>query len=135
MLESVFQQTLFGELAKRGQRCEIICVTNGCTDRTPEVVADIFMRKIREHPDAAGFSCRVINVAQRGKINAWNRYVHSFSAREVKYLFLMDADILIHPRETLWNMVNTLEKNAEASVAVDLPCKDIVFKKRKSIWE
>src|SRR5579864_3787713 len=65
MLESLFQQTLFAELGKRRQQCEIICVTNGCTDRTPEVVAEIFTRQTREHPEAANFSCRVINVAQR----------------------------------------------------------------------
>ena len=135
MLESVFQQSLFAELGRRGRRCEIICVTNGCTDRTPEVVAEFFARKSSEHSDAANFSCRVMNVAQRGKINAWNRFVHSFSARDAKYLFMMDADILIHPRETLWNMVNTLENNVEASVSVDLPLKDISFKQRKTFWE
>lgn len=135
MLESVFQQSLFAELGRLGRRCEIVCVTNGCTDRTPEVVAGIFSQKSAEHPDAAHFSCRVMNVSERGKINAWNRFVHSFSARDAKYLFLMDADILIHPRETLWNMVNTLEKNQEASISVDLPCKDISFKQRKSFWE
>lgn len=135
MLESLFQQSLFGELGRRGRRCEIVCVTNGCTDRTPEVVAEIFARQTSQHPDARNFSCRVINVAQRGKINAWNRFVHSFSARDAKFLFLMDADIFIHPRETLWNMVRTLERNTEASVAVDLPRKDIVFKKRKTLWD
>jgi len=135
MLESVFQQSLFAELGRLDRRCEILCVTNGCTDRTPEVVAEFFARKTAEHPDAANFSCRVMNISQRGKINAWNRFVHSFSARDAKYLFLMDADILIHPRETLWNMVNTLEKNLEATISVDLPRKDISFKQRKTFWE
>lgn len=135
MLETVFQQSLFAELARQGRHCEIICVTNGCTDRTPEVVAEIFTRQSREHPNAAGFCCRVINVAERGKINAWNRFVHLFSARDAKYLFLMDADIAIHPRETLWNMINTLEKDPEASVSVDVPRKDISFKKNKNVWE
>ena len=135
MLESLFQQSLFAELGKRGRRCEIICVANGCTDRTPEAVAEIFAKQNREHPHAQHFSCRVMNLAQRGKINAWNRFVHSFSARDAKYLFLMDADILMHPRETLWNMVRTLEQNAEASISVDLPRKDIVFKQRKTFWD
>ena len=135
MLESVFQQSLFAELGRRGRRCEIICVTNGCTDRTPEVVAEIFARQSEGHPDAAHFSCRVMNVSQRGKINSWNRFVHSFSSRESKYLFLMDADIFIQPRETLWNMVNALEDNLDASVSVDLPRKDISFKERKTLWE
>lgn len=135
MLESVFQQDLFAELGKRGHRCEIICVTNGCTDRTPEVVGEIFARKSWEHPDAAHFVCRVINVSTKGKINAWNRYVHSLSARDAKYLFLMDADIAIHPRQTLWNMVQTLERKREASISVDLPRKDIEFKKKKTLWD
>jgi glycosyltransferase involved in cell wall biosynthesis len=135
MLESVFQQSLFAQLAASGRHCEIICVANGCTDRTPEVVAGIFARQSREHPHAGNFSCRVMNVAERGKINAWNRFVHLFSARDAKYLFLMDADILIHPRETLWNMVATLEKNSDATVSVDLPRKDISFKRRKTFWE
>lgn len=135
MLESLFQQSLFAELGKRGRRCEIICVTNGCSDRTPEVVAEIFTRQLAQHPDSGSFSSRVINVAQRGKINAWNRFVHCFSARDAKYLFLMDADIFIHPRETLWNMVRTLEQNMEASVSVDLPRKDVEFKKRKTFWD
>ena len=50
MLESVFQQTLFAELGRRGRRCEIVCVTNGCTDRTPEVVAEIFARQSANIP-------------------------------------------------------------------------------------
>ncbi len=135
MLESLFQQTLFYEIGRRGQRCEIICVTNGCTDRTPEVVAELFAIQSREHPEAQHFTCRVMNVAQRGKINAWNRFVHSFSARDSKFLFLMDADILMHPRETLWNMVTTLQRNREASVSVDLPVKDISLKRRKTFWD
>jgi glycosyltransferase involved in cell wall biosynthesis len=135
MLETVFQQTLFAELGERGQRCEILCVTNGCTDRTPEVVSKFFERQSREHSDTAHFSCRVMNVAERGKINAWNRFVHAFSSRSAKYLFLMDADILISPRETLWNMVQTLEENIEASVSVDLPRKDIEGKQQKTFWD
>lgn len=132
MLESLFQQSLFSELGKRGRRCEIVCVANGCTDRTPEAVAEIFARQSELHPEAGNFTCRVINVAKRGKINAWNRFVHCFSARDAKYLFLMDADIFIHPRETLWNMVKALERNMEASVSVDLPHKDVEFKKSKT---
>src|SRR5262249_10560063 len=123
------------QLRGRGQWCEIICVTNGCTDRTPEIVAEMFAKQMQEHPDGPSFSCRVMNISSRGKINAWNRFVHAFSARDAKYLFLMDADILINPRETLWNMLTALERNSEASVSVDLPQKDISFKSRKSFWE
>jgi hypothetical protein len=46
---------------------------------------------------------------------------------------MMDADILIHRRETLWNMVLRLESDSEAAVAVDRPCKDIGSKTRRSL--
>ena len=41
MLESLFQQSIFQHLAALGQACEVICLTNGCTDRTVEVAGEI----------------------------------------------------------------------------------------------
>jgi len=135
MLESLFQQSLFAELSRRGQTCEIICVANGCTDRTPEVAGQILTAQMGAHPYAGAFSGRVMNVQERGKLNAWNRFVHQFSARDARFLFLMDADILIHGPDTLWNMLQALERNGEATVATDRPCKDIQFKARKTPWD
>ena len=135
MLESLFAQTLFSELRQRDLRCEIICVVNGCTDRTPQVVADYFAVQAREHPERESFSCRVANLPERGKLNAWNRFVHELSIREADVLFMMDADILIHRPQTLWNMFQTLRTDPEASVAVDRPCKDIRFKGQPSLSE
>jgi len=132
MLNSLFQQSLFAEFHQRGLQCEIICVANGCTDRTTAVAAGIFTEQERRHSHATAISWRVMNLEERGKINAWNRFVHSFSARDAQFLFLMDADILIHRPHTLWNMVRALENNSEATVAVDQPCKDISFRARKS---
>ena len=131
-LGSVFQQTLFERLLSRGLRCELICVTNGCTDRTPLVAAECFAEQQRKHPFAGSFSGRVAAIPQRGKVNAWNQFVHQFSAPGAKYLLMMDADILIHQPETLWNMVQSLEQNPAAAVAVDRPRKDILFKGRRS---
>jgi hypothetical protein len=45
---------------------------------------------------------------------------------------MLDADILIHQPETLWNMLRLLEADPEAHVAVDRPCKDIRSKGRQS---
>lgn len=134
-LESLFEQSLFAELSRRNQVCEIICVANGCTDRTAEIAAGIFQEQARQHPHATAFTCRVVNLPERGKVNAWNQFVHSLSAREARFLFLMDADILIHGQETLWKMLAALEEDSQASVTVDRPCKDILFKGRKSPWE
>ncbi|HEX3720045.1 MAG TPA: glycosyltransferase [Verrucomicrobiae bacterium] len=134
-LASLFQQTLFRKFSLRHWRCEIVCVANGCTDRTAEVATEIFLAQSRNHRYKNAFSARVVDLTQRGKVNAWNQFVHSISARDAQYLFMMDADILIHRPESLWAMFSALENDQEASVAVDRPCKDILFKQRKSIWE
>jgi glycosyltransferase involved in cell wall biosynthesis len=134
-LRSLFQQTLFAELSQRNLACEVLCVVNGCTDRTPEIAGAFFEQQQRTHPDRNAFRCRVTNLAERGKLNAWNVYVHSLSAPEASCLFMLDADILIHRPATLANMLTTLEQDPQASIAVDQPCKDISFKPNKSARE
>jgi glycosyltransferase involved in cell wall biosynthesis len=132
-LESLFEQSLFSELRERGAVSEILCLVNGCTDRTPVIAEEIFQAQQREHPAAAGFCPRVVSLAQRGKVNAWNQFVHVLSAREARFLFLMDADIVIHRQGTLWNMLQALEKGREANIAVDQPRKDLAFKSRRPL--
>lgn len=134
-LRSLFDQSLFADLHRRGMSCEVICVANGCTDRTPEVAAQLFQELAAQHPHRASLELRVANIVERGKVNAWNQYVHQLSARSASVLFMMDADIIIHCRETLANMLATLEADPEAAVAVDLPRKNIAQKKRKSLAE
>jgi glycosyltransferase involved in cell wall biosynthesis len=134
-LRSLFEQSVFGELNRRGWKCEILCLANGCTDRTAEVASEIFETQMRQHPDRSAFCARVVELREHGKINAWNQFVHSLSAKDARFLFLMDSDILIHRRETLWNMLRALEDDAQAHIAVDRPCKHIIFKPRKTIWD
>ncbi len=132
-LATLFEQSLFAEMEHRGAICEIHCVTNGCTDQTPEVAAELFQKQQVNHPHHSGFSARVDNLAARGKNNAWNEFVHSISSRDAKVLFMMDADILIRGRETLLNMLRALELDAQANVAVDIPRKDVEFKSRRRL--
>lgn len=132
MLASLFQQTLFAWLEARQEACEIVCVANGCTDRTVPVAREVFDAQALVHPLASAFRTGVADIAQRGKVNAWNQYVHNVSAPEAKVLFMMDADIVLHQPETLWRMLLTLEQTPGASVAVDVPRKDISFKKHLS---
>ncbi|HZV32990.1 MAG TPA: glycosyltransferase [Verrucomicrobiae bacterium] len=134
-LESLFRQTLFGKLAQRNLRCEIVCVANGCTDGTLDIAAKTFADQSRRHPCREYFSCRHLDLKERGKINAWNCYVHQISAPGARFLFLMDADILINETETLWNMVAALEGNPNAVVATDKPCNNIRTRRRKSLIE
>jgi hypothetical protein len=135
MLRSLFQQSLFGELNRRGWKCEIICLANGCTDRTAEVAAEIFNSQMLNHPDRAAIRARAVDLPEPGKLNAWNQFVHSLSARKAQFLFLMDCDILIHRPQTLWNMLRALEDDSRAHIAVDRPCKHVLFKARKSLWD
>src|SRR5438046_3043297 len=82
MLDSLFAQTIFRSLAARGERCEVICLANGCTDRTVPVTREIFERMEREHPDRAGLSAWVADIPEPGRNNAWNRFIHELSAAE-----------------------------------------------------
>jgi hypothetical protein len=76
-----------------------------------------------------------VKIPERGKNNAWNQFVHKFSAPQASVLFMMDADIHLHQPETLWRMLQTLEDSAEANIVVDRPCKHLAFKRRKSLME
>src|SRR4051812_24833401 len=94
MLNSLFEQSIFRHLAARHQRCEIVCLANGCTDQTVAVANAIFARVERHHPARLGLVTRVEDIVLPGRNNAWNRFVHEFSARETRFICLMDADIV-----------------------------------------
>jgi len=132
MLRSLFAQTLFAELARHSLNCEIVCIANGCTDRTPEVATEVFDRQMREHPFRKYFNCRVANLPERGKLNAWNKFVHSISSPAAQFLLFMDADILLHKPDTLWKLVEALRKNVSANITVGIPRKDLSFKAKLS---
>jgi glycosyltransferase involved in cell wall biosynthesis len=134
-LRSLLQQSLFAELGKRNFSCEIICMINGCTDRTPEIAAQIFSEQSIKHPYCQSFSGRVENLSEQGKQNAWNQFVHRCSSRGAQYLIIMDADIVIHRTEALWKMIVALANDEEISVTATMPCKDIAFKSRRAVNE
>ena len=135
MLNSLFAQTIFAELAAQNRRCDIICIPNGCTDRTAAVARDIFERQQHEHPFKSAFAARVVEIKKRGKINAWNRFVHELSPSEAQFLFLADADIVLSDPQTLWNMYRALDENSAAVVSTDSPIKDIALKPRRTWME
>src|SRR4051812_48260529 len=71
MLASLFGQSIFAHLAARGERCEVVCLANGCSDRTVAVAAEIFARMEREHPARAGLAARAEDIETPGRNNAW----------------------------------------------------------------
>jgi glycosyltransferase involved in cell wall biosynthesis len=135
LLESVFAQTFFAELAARGEAVEIVCIANACTDNTAEVASECFGEAAQLHPHAASFVARTISVSTPGKITAWNLLVHTHASPDSRALIVMDADIrLLHPA-TLWNLFAALEKDPEANITVGEPVKDIALKPRRTLRE
>src|SRR5262245_48093580 len=100
-LECIFQQTLFSELLRRGEICEVVCIPNGCTDRTAEIAAQVFAEQAKSHPAAAALVCRVAEIKEAGRNHTWNAYVHSLSDPAAEFLFIMDSDLLFPQRDTL----------------------------------
>ncbi len=131
-LESLFRQSVFERLSGRHERCEVIVVANACTDRTAAVVRGFFERMEREHPWASALVTRVIDIPEPGKANAWNRFVHEFSAVEARALVSMDADIVFHHRDTIFNLFAVLEKRPHVPASTGRQCKDLIFKERKT---
>ena len=134
-LRSVLAQDLYAHLHGRRLVGEVVCVANGCTDRTAEVASRVLRAALHQHPNGGALRGEVADLKQRGKVNAWNQFVHRLSSSAARFLFMMDADILIHRRETLRNMLNTLETDPESTVAVDVPRKHISFKPQPTLGE
>jgi hypothetical protein len=134
-LNSLFRQTLFAELDRRGERAEIWCVANACTDDTASVAARIFQAQSASHAHNEAFLASAVSVATPGKINAWNLFVHEISHHETHCLILMDADIRLGEATTLWNLVRGLEQNVGAHVTVGEPVKDIALKPATTLRE
>jgi glycosyltransferase involved in cell wall biosynthesis len=131
-LESLFDQSLFEELSARGERCEVLCIPNGCADRTAEIAAAVFAEQPHSNPFSGAFACSVRTIREAGRNHTWNAFVHDLSHPETEFLFLMDSDIRFNRRETLFNMYRALLQHAKASIASDQPVKDVSLKLVKS---
>ncbi|HVM51504.1 MAG TPA: glycosyltransferase family A protein [Candidatus Acidoferrum sp.] len=134
-LESLMAQSLFAELRERGEHCEVICIPNGCTDRTAAVAAAFFAEQRRRHPFADAFTCRVAEMKEAGRNHTWNAFVHTFSHPQAEFLYPMDADIWFREPGTLFNMYMALRNNPQAQISSDFQIKDVALKKRKSLLD
>jgi hypothetical protein len=96
------------------------------------VTQEIFARMIREHPARRGMHLRVEDIATPGRNNAWNRFVHEFSARGAHFICLMDADIVFNRPDTINLVVRTMKRDPRLGGASDWPVKNITGKARPS---
>ena len=130
---SLLQQSLFADDESRFE-LEIVIVPNGCTDNTASV-AHATLQTLIEPSNNPYVSWKVCELAQAGKSNAWNTYVHQLCSAKAKYLFLMDADIEFLEQDTLLSMIDLLERTPDAWVSVDRPIKDVALKTNKTLME
>lgn len=130
LLESLTSQDLLKITAERGDFVEIITVANGCRDATAQEAEEAsgFIRLT--HPS---ISTRTELIAESGKSNAWNTYVHRFSDPLADFLIFMDADITLVGASTLRLLVDALAHHPEAKISVDVILKDIAFKRNQSL--
>ena len=135
MITSLFRQSIFRQLAARGEGCEIICVANACTDRTVAVAQNTLEKMLAEHPEYEGLTARVFDIPEQGKNIAWNRFVHEFSAVESRYMCFLDADINLNQQDTLATVMGALDREPHLQGASDCPCKAIADRAHPSLRE
>lgn len=112
---------------------EIVVVANGCTDKTSEVSRKVLSELISKIGRSISWSVR--DLQERGKSNAWNRFVHEYSSQQADLIAMLDADITFGQPDTLARTVLSLLADPRAVAAVDLPLKDALKKQRMSLIE
>ncbi len=133
-IRSLFNQSIFQQLEKKGLKVEVICVTNGCTDHTADAARDAFDRYKPRNISADRLHLVVREVVMPSKSNAWNVFVHEASCPDAELIFLMDADIEFLHAETFENMIDAFVEGADNVLAVnDEPIKHIQFKVHKNL--
>lgn len=136
MLRSLFRQNLLTGTGKFGSAysLEVVVVANGCSDGTGPMATRVIDSELLRL-DKERLSGRVVHLAEAGKSNAWNHYVHEIAARDAEFIFLADADIEFGQPECLSSMLQALLGDPKAQVSVDLPLKDALKKNKRSLLE
>lgn len=135
MLESLLRQSAFECLGARHRPCEVLVVARACTDHTAIVARQTLARMERERVWNDAVVARVIELAEPGRNNAWNRFVHEFSAVEARYLVSLDAEVMLHHRDAIFSLVTALQRRAHVNGASGRRYEDVLFKERRTFWE
>jgi hypothetical protein len=131
-LESLFRQSVFGRLCARHEQCEILVVAHERLGATIAAARGVFDGQAREHPWADGFTARVIEIPERGRPQAWNRFAHEFSAIEARYLCLLEAGVLFHHRDTIHNLMAVLDRRPHVPAATGREVNALALKEHRS---
>lgn len=104
-----------------GWDVSLIAVPNGCSDDT----AGIAQRVLDNLGHVNG---TVREIAEGGKANAWNAFVHEMTPADADYLVLTDADIGFRDETTISRLIDALEADGELEVATSMASKDLAFR-------
>ncbi len=104
-------------------RIAVVVVPNGCSDDT----ASVARAALAGLPAHVATSVHVL--AEPGKSNAWNAYVHDLAPADATLLTLMDADIEFATPDVLERLVRQLAETPASQVATDRAVKD--FRRKK----
>lgn len=120
-LRSLLRQSLVCDGRDDIRAVEIVCVPNGCTDRTAEVTR----RTLETYCSNRTVAWRVCELDEAGKPNAWNQFVHDLSDQSADFLILMDADIDLLSPNVLTSLIDALAESPEAYASVGMPLKRV----------
>ena len=136
MIESLLAQSVFHASVEQAEvdAWEIVVVPNGCADDTARVADEALHRGLAAL-DGVAVTHAVRVLAEGGKSNAWNRYIHELSRGDADVIVMIDTDIEFGHPDTILNSLVELRNNPHARVVVDLPLKDFLKKPRLSWTE
>ncbi len=121
------KQTLF---RRKDLQFKLYVVPNGCTDNTTEV-AQALIDQLEFK--TLGLQCVVHTIVEKGKPNAWNRFVHQIVDPQSDYIIMMDADVRIIGEQSLELLLDALISDPRAVVAVGEPMKDVALQANPSL--
>jgi glycosyltransferase involved in cell wall biosynthesis len=129
VINDLSEQTLLSDCRISVQ---VHLIANACTDQTVEIAREAFASASFT---GLGVCSSVHEIAEPGKANAWNTFVHQIAPPSTDFVLLLDGDIRIPEPKSLELMVERLAASPGAVVAVDRSVKDIELEQPRGMVE